>query len=364
MNRLKIKTTVYVTILLGLLFLSFASLRFAWSTQKEVTYKPLSDWTENNPLKVSAVSGKIHIDNNWTAAKSAGICTGNGIYSDPYIIEDLVIDAGGLGNGIWIENSNVYFKIKDCTVYNSGSGLSDVGIKLEMVSNGSLINNNVSNNDYYGIYLWASNNNDISGNTANNNTWHGIGLFLSDYNTISGNNASAIIASTYDRFGICLQDSSNNIISGNTANNECYGIYLLLGSNNNDISGNTANYNNHGIRFYDSNNNTISGNTANYNIWHGIVLAASDYNTISGNTASYNINGIFLDTSDNNTISGNTLIGNEKCILEEKCQGNEFSDNGSCTYGQADEIIPGYNLFFLLGILSVVVIIISKKLKK
>ena len=64
-------------------------------------------------------------------------------------------------------------------------------------------------------------------------------------------------------------------------------------------------------------------------------------------------------------------MGNSICISEYKnCQGNKFSDNGSCTYGETDgesdgeQPIPGYNLFFLLGILSVVVIILSKKLKK
>jgi len=50
---------------------------------------------DNKNLKISAISGKIHIDNNWTATKSAGICTGTGTYSDPYVIEDLVINGGG-----------------------------------------------------------------------------------------------------------------------------------------------------------------------------------------------------------------------------------------------------------------------------
>ena len=63
---------------------------------------------------------------------------------------------------------------------------------------------------------------------------------------------------------------------------------------------------------------------------------------------------------------GNILIGNDECIIEEDCVGNTFSDNGACTYGQGDGngVIPGYNLIFLIGILSVVSIILSKKLKK
>jgi len=46
--------------------------------------------------------------------------------------------------------------------------------------------------------------------------------------------------------------------------------------------------------------------------------------------------------------------------LEEDCRDNRFSDN-TCTRRQP---IPGYNILFLLGILSVVVILLSQKLKK
>ena len=67
-------------------------------------------------------------------------------------------------------------------------------------------------------------------------------------------------------------------------------------------------------------------------------------------------------------VSENILQGNDECIVEVNCQGNEFSDNGSCTYGEGDDegesTIPGYNLFILIGILSIVAILISKKLKK
>ena len=77
---------------------------------------------------------------NWSVAKADGICTGNGTYSEPYIIEDLVIDAGGSGSCISIENSDVYFIIENCTLYNSG-GYYTAGIKLSYVDNSQLINN-------------------------------------------------------------------------------------------------------------------------------------------------------------------------------------------------------------------------------
>jgi len=72
---------------------------------------------DNKNLKISEVSGKIRINDanptmNWSVAKKDGICTGNGTYSDPYIIEDLVINGGGSGDCILIQNSDVYFNSK------------------------------------------------------------------------------------------------------------------------------------------------------------------------------------------------------------------------------------------------------------
>jgi len=77
-------------------------------------------------------------------------------------------------------------------------------------------------------------------------------------------------------------------------------------------------------------------------------------NTISGNTANNNnLSGIDLFSSDNNTISGNTLIGNDECIVEENCQGNAFSDNGDCTYGESEDAegIP-IELIILISVIS------------
>ncbi|MHA2009667.1 MAG: right-handed parallel beta-helix repeat-containing protein [Promethearchaeota archaeon] len=211
---------------------------------------------DNEIIKLSAVSRKIHIDDNWTDTKAAGICTGEGTYSNPYIIEDLVIDGGGAGSCIFIENSDVYFKIENCTIYYAGpSGRSflEAGIKLEMVSNGSLINNNASNNNVYGIYLWYSNNNTISGNTANNN-FEGIYLGGSDRNIVSGNTVN-----NNNEKGITLLGSSNNTISGNTANNNSYGIGLTE-SDCNIISGNNLIGNFECIFETDCNGNVFENN--------------------------------------------------------------------------------------------------------
>lgn len=116
----------------------------------------INNFTDPNPdnmtIRTSKLSEKIYIDNNWTDAKTAGICTGNGTPSDPYIIEDLEIDAGDLGSSILIENSNVNFIIQNCTLTSSGPEFTDSGIKLINVDNGNLINNTATGNSV-GIYM-------------------------------------------------------------------------------------------------------------------------------------------------------------------------------------------------------------------
>ena len=211
--RLNTSKKIVIFITLGIIFtLSLSTVITSAVNSFDMTL-------DNKNLKISVVSEKIHIDNNWTAAKTAGICTGNGIYSDPYVIEDLVIDGGGLGSCILIENSIVYFKIENCTVYNSGLSWSDAGIELSNVINSLIITNNCSSNRY-GIFLFASDNNSISGNNASDNSYSGISLPYSDYNFLLGNTVKNNIL-----YGIYLRQSENNTVEGNFIINNDIGIY-------------------------------------------------------------------------------------------------------------------------------------------
>jgi len=60
---------------------------------------------------------------------------------------------------------------------------------------------------------------------------------------------------------------------------------------------------------------------------------------------------MYFSFSNFNMVSGNTLIGNDECIVEENCQGNTFSDNGECTYGQGNGGIP-IEIIFLISVIS------------
>jgi len=402
------KTKRIILLILGIFF------ALSPVSNNNINSEYYSDITFNkNNVKISKISSPIYINDNdpnynWSVTKDAGICNGSGTYSDPYVIQDLVIDGGGSGNCILVEYSDVYFKIENCTVYNSTMYVNwdSAGIRLSHVNNSLLINNNCSSN-FIGINLENCYNNTISGNTANNNSF---GIYLRDSNN---NNLSENIANFNGYYGIKLSNCDNNTVSKNIVNYQyLYGMEISS-SDNNTISGNTANYNHAGIKINNGYANNITGNTANNNTYYGIYLYRGYYNTISGNnisnnglcgidlwithrnmllgniannnyrgislktcskniitenTANYNENGFYLEESNYNIISGNTLKGNDQCIVEKDCQGNEFKDNKHCNYGESkgitSGIISGYNLFFLLGILSVAIFTISKKIKK
>jgi len=349
------KSKIIILFILGIIFgltpFNFTNTNFSAGNNGSSSEYCDEIYSDSINLKISAISGKIHINNNWSAAKIALNFTGNGTYSEPYIIEDWVIDANNTGSGILIENSNVYFRIENCTVYNS-IGYKNAGIKLDNITNSQLVNNNCSSN-YNGIYVHNSKNNTVSGNTVEINAEYGIILYDSDKNTVSGNdvsnnlygidlydsdnntvsgnsadinniygihlshsnynNASGNTAIYNGVIGIYLYNSHNNSLSGNTANNNLYGINIIS-SHNNSLSGNNANDNLYGISFSSSYNNPLSGNNANDNDKYGIYLSDSDYNIVSGNNANGNDDGIYLSDSDYNTVSGNSANGNDDGI--------------------------------------------------
>ena len=273
---------------------------------------------DKNCLKSAKVSGKILISGStgWANAKNSGICSGFGTYSDPYIIEDLVIDGGGSGNCIWIQNSQLYFKIINCTISNAGENWGDGGIKLTSIANGHLINNTIIS-CYEGIILDSSHHIVISGNTANSNDYVGIGLW----------------------------DSQNNIIKENTFRLNGWGI-SLESSNYNNIIENFANDNeNQGIGIWNSINNLVSGNDLNNNDDSGVFLYNSDHNNISTNKIVRNVKGIYLEESDSNYISFNNIrysfVGID--IYQSKCNdilNNTFFINNYNIRGTQDECVP------------------------
>ena len=112
----------------------------------------------------------ISIDNNWSATASKfSWCSGIGTWSDPYVIENVSVNRGNIGNCITIQNSENYFILNNCTVYGSQLSSPYAGINLVNVSNGKITNSHVYDN-YHGIYLldFCENNSIMYNNVSSN----------------------------------------------------------------------------------------------------------------------------------------------------------------------------------------------------
>ncbi len=329
-------------------------------------------------------------DNNWAHAFNEGWCYGSGTWSNPYIIENFIIDAEGTGSGILIKNSYNHFIIKNCFISNVGHA----AIKLVNVHKGKLLNNtcsggggyagillnksadnmvyeNIANNQNSGILLLESNDTIISKNTANFNGYRGIGLEhcnnitiikniingagrgilldKSHYNNITYNQLFEIYSSC-----IRLSQSHNNTISENIiCTNDYYDGIQLLSSYNNLILRNNVNDTGSGIRV-DGDNNIILENILTNNRGYGIFIEGSynkvilnnisdcgsgsyytggilirfEGNTISNNTIlNYDGNGICLQVGDYNIISNNDIITSKNGIWLEYSENNDFYEN-------------------------------------
>ncbi|MFW9937937.1 MAG: NosD domain-containing protein, partial [Candidatus Thorarchaeota archaeon] len=175
---------------------------------------------------------------NWTWATNQSWCSGMGTWNNPYIIENITINANYIESCIRIVDTSEYYIIRNVTVYNSGYW--DAGIRLEWTENGEILNSNILNNRNGIIFNDNVHDLIISNNNITNNV-HGIYFEnYCEYNNISGNRIKN------NEYGIRLFNSKYNIISNNLIINEninhgsqrTYGIYLHFSDYNNIFENN------------------------------------------------------------------------------------------------------------------------------
>jgi len=276
----------------------------------------------------------IHItDLNWTVANQSDWCSGSGTWGNPYLIENMIINASNspIGCGIFIENStNDYFKIKNVTIFGAA-----MGIKLENSNKGTIINNSLSDNIGSGISMFNCVNNTISKNRLINNGWYGINLS-------SNCNENKIFGNTVKNDGTNLQDtgiylgnncSYNGILENLVCDNSIYGIYIEDDSIENMIYNNTiknlvTNQQDYGI-YITSNceQNNISLNLFEDLNSYVILLVGSDENFVNDNQIRDCGSGLYMVNAHQNKINGNTISGGSSAIYMSGCDGGEITRN-------------------------------------
>ncbi|MFX1499547.1 MAG: right-handed parallel beta-helix repeat-containing protein [Promethearchaeota archaeon] len=311
------------------------------------SFDHLKNFDKTEP-KISIISPKIHIDNNWSDAKGIGICIGSGIGSDPYIIQNLEINAGGTGFCIKIENSQEYFEIKNCTLYNNGSSSFDGGILLNNITHGIIDNNSISLNgpSMTAIKIFSCNSYIIHENIININktfTAYGIETDSSSDFTISNN----LISGSFT--GIQVNDSNVAIIMENNVINTIWWAILLSYCKNTNAVKNFLNDSITALRDYDGLNNNISVNTiigcsVGIDLWYsnenlienntiinclsqGIYFYNSSYNNVLLNKISYCWLGIYSIHSVFNSFSNNDIDVCEKGIYSGYSNNISIMDN-------------------------------------
>jgi len=224
-------------------------------------------------------------------------------------------------NGIYLSyNTN-----NNTLIGNNVSNNLNTGIHLYSSSNNTLSGNNVSNNKYYGISLAWSSNNLLNDNILINNRynfniegWH-ISHFINDIDTSNTVNSKPIYYlqnvkdTVYDASAnagtfYCINCNNITVRDFNLTNNR-HGVYFYNTSNS-LIDNVIASNNGEGITLGSfSNYNILSGNNASNN-WYGIKLLFSRNNDIRGNNVSNNDNGIYLESSDRDNTIYNNIFNN------------------------------------------------------
>ena len=269
---------------------------------------------------VFRINAKNTTLNGFTVEGANGTNCGN-IYL--FTAEKVNITNNSVYNGYYgIISSNSTDNIISHNFVNSSQyGISVWGVYS---SNNVIRNNNVSQNNGYGVYVEDSDNISVKSNVINNNQNHGVYIRSANGTDVMGND---IKKNGGD--GIYIFSSNvNSICYNEISNNLGYGIYLYPYSNYNTVRGNIIkNSGNWGLRLYSSDNNIVSDNTLEGNSGHNVRLYLSSHNFFDNNTLRNSSNGMYFDYSGFNTINGTKVSGTTNGLEFRVSSNNEITNN-------------------------------------
>lgn len=240
----------------------------------------------------------------WEEAVTKSWCNGSGTWNDPYVIKDIKVKGWGGEYCVFINNSNAYFIIRNCTFYDTGGSLFYAGLKLNNVSNGQIIQSQMIDNGYSGI---GGNcfNTTFSDNNITDNLDNGITITIMNSSIINNN-----ISYNGDS-GIRMSGDFNNISLNNITFNEniaawSAGIFTTDAHNNTFMYNKLSNNNQRGIALYTSDDNYVYDNIL-YKNGGGVIVNDGRYNLISKNNITNGTHGILIYQNGYNNVVDNII---------------------------------------------------------
>ncbi len=291
----------------------------------------------------SIIHDPIYIDGDIAMdAFFAGNGTDGLSYETAYVLEDLEIDAGGVGSAIRLENTSRYLIIRNCTVNGAEFTYGEAGIALHGVNNVYITENNIQFNNLVGVFFFESSHNEVFQNHIGNNS-HGILVEShSNFNFISQN-----VIHSDNGNGILFENSSYNTAVDNRISDAWFGVSIYKNATFSNLTNNQLENNNIGIDVdVQSNYTTIYHNTV-LESYDGIVLNGSSYAVIDNNAVSDIINvGVILNNVSDSIVKGNLIENSRVGIHAFNSSGNSIFMNklATCSFSLAiDDGINNWN---------------------
>ncbi len=240
--------------------------------------------------------------------------------------------------GIWLEESS-----ENLILANDIAANVDDGIVFNYSHNNTISGNHIALHEYFGIVINWSHNNTICWNnitqTFGPSHGDGINLWRSSHNSIFQNQVE-----DNNRYGIRIEvESNNNNLSGNKIGNCLTGLQVYNYSNYNDIRGNRITNCSNGIELNRYITYTILSNNTIENSEVGININTwSVNNTVSRNCLAANAAGIRFYYANLNEVFLNNITDSDLGATLQYSQSNMFYSNNFINNTQQASVSIGY----------------------
>ncbi len=346
-------------IVIGLILLMAVPSAYTISSMKFASYLQKTDCQSVEPNGYTS-HAPIYINGNSNFTAQNGVVGGNGTAGDPYIIEGWEIDSQGGDYCIKIENTNVYFVIRNCYLHGATGNWPYSGIFLKNVTNGRIENNTISGNKE-GIFLYLSSHNIVVNNRCLNNNDEGIYIRESKYNVFWSNSMEN--CSVYIR-GYLEDFTTQDIPTNNTVNGKPVYYYRSVNMNNSTAPTDAGEIILGDVKGLIIENLTISNGGVCVEIGYsfyikirnctfkdsdlGVYIRYSDHNVVERNVFKNVSSGIILYGSSNNFIDSNALTDCTGGITVEYSSHYNILRNNSmnCTFSGIHIIFSTNNILW------------------